>query len=291
MCETCYGAWCLTDQANQGTCCEEGSLSDWGLADPKTTSEFFALRNCWDGENESYLCPNCDAIGACCDPETGNCVQTVRKSACNPSLMDSKQPNNGKIWNENDDCDAIPACARGACCENGNCTPGVLQRDCGGDWFVRAECTADTCTVGACCDGNGGCTEELFGNCPKYNFFAGQTCEQAADECATGACCSKTTFGGGGAYCQDTIKAECPQDSLFKPGQTCQFYYCAVGACCHADGTCTYGFAENCPDAISGAFHEGKSCEEIECECGAGYRRIPPQTFLSPKASKDNPLP
>ena len=167
--------------------------------------------------------------GACCDGNTGECIDNVPVEQCVGDQME---------WFDNKLCSMIE-CLRhtGACCDgtNGVCVNDLYPEDCTGDqqeWFKGLTCLDIVCEehTGACCD-------NLTGSC--------------MDDTLQGDCL-------GGPYAQP---------EWFKM-TLCGEIQCvpAMGACCdHDDGSCTQMTQAACLALPKGEWFKATDCAAIEC--------------------------
>ncbi len=168
----------------------------------------------------------------------------------------------------------------GACClADQSCLDGVELIPCleqGGVPNPAATCAETSCTfgnqqVGACCGGDGTCTDNTtISRCSGGAFGPNQTCEQL--DCTNGgipagACC--TTAGG---CADDESILDCISvGGLPFPEMACDVVQCApisAGACCEADGTCSDGVAFDVCHGRGGVPVQGAFCDEQLCAGG-----------------------
>ncbi|NOT01967.1 MAG: hypothetical protein HOP29_15235 [Phycisphaerales bacterium] len=120
--------------------------------------------------------------GACCNNQTGDCVDDVFEADCDG-------PN--ERWELTTNCvDLIPPCEppRGACCNDatGACVNNVFQASCVGQrWSEGTLCAniSPPCEAprGACCEGDGTCANDVFqADCdgPTQAWAQDQDCNQ-----------------------------------------------------------------------------------------------------------------
>ena len=114
--------------------------------------------------------------------------------------------------------------------------------------------------IGACCEPDGACQDDvLIGEC-NARFVTGQRCADLNPPCGTGACCAPD------GTCIDAVPTEdCP--FRYAGDELCEDLdppCVPLGACCGRDGTCTNGVREDeCPDR----FEAERSCEELDPPC------------------------
>lgn len=169
--------------------------------------------------------------GACCVPDTHQCVNNVLATECEQGL-------GGFFSGEGTTCLGVP-CVFGACCRlTGLCLPDYTASACAdvpGIWHENAVCGEVQCEVlaGACCVANQCVPEATAAACATMGGSfrgAGTLCETIEPACGRGACCS-TVFG-----CFDTTPANCsslPHSSFFNgDGTTCDQIDPCPGLCC-----------------------------------------------------------
>ncbi|MEM7248945.1 MAG: LamG domain-containing protein [Acidobacteriota bacterium] len=146
----------------------------------------------------------------------------------------------------------------GACCEDdGSCTDDVVEADCDGSFEGEGTtCAGTTCPQpGACCMDDGSCTSVLEADCT--GDFAGEGVSCVAADCPQpGACCLAD------GSCTDGFEDDCA--GVFQGEDTeCAMTSCPQpGACCMADGSCTFGLPAACAGVFQGA---GVSCAAADC--------------------------
>ncbi|HVO72340.1 MAG TPA: PKD domain-containing protein, partial [Aggregatilineaceae bacterium] len=225
------------------------------------------------------VCPG-SQMGACCDPQAGQCIDTVR-------LQDCPAPNDfyagQACWQ------LPPPCGEtmiGACCDPQTpaCWDGIPMQACAPPYQSFPDQTCDQLPplcglnpTGACCDPN-------FGECHNgvtpeaceqpAEFYPDQTCDQLPPPCyqpPTGACCNAET-----TQCVDQVSStDCQAPNEFFQGQTCvqlppPCNPYPIGACCNpATAECWDGIPSPLCSA-PGVFHPGQSCAELPPPCGQG---------------------
>ena len=137
----------------------------------------------------------------------------------------------------------------GACCTESGCEESG-EEECEGTFLADADCSE----TGACCMGDGSCTETIAECCEDQGgtFFEGDCSE-------TGACCM------GDGSCTETIEACCEeQGGKFFDGDCSE-----TGACCMGDGSCTETIEACCEDQ-GGKFYDGDCSDTGACCMGDG---------------------
>ena len=212
---------------------------------------------------------NCEEhTGACCDGDTGLCMDDVPESQCQGGQLE---------WTKGTLCIDVGCVEHtGACCDgdDGICRDFLHDWECTGDqeaWFKDTLCADIECLehTGACCNGDDGiCRDfEYDGNCTgdqeewfKYTLCADIECVEH-----TGACCD-----GDDGTCRDDVHDwECTgaQEEWFKD-TPCSAIECLehTGACCNGDdGICRdYEYDGNCTGDQEEWFKD-TLCSAIEC--------------------------
>ncbi|MEE2906499.1 MAG: hypothetical protein VX527_01570 [Planctomycetota bacterium] len=113
----------------------------------------------------------------------------------------------------------------GACClSNGVCTDGLPENDCvdtGGSW-LGADSTCDDCTSGACCLGDGNCSNLIAQSCFDQggNYLGDDTdCGSCPALPANNDCSGATDVGAGGSVAVDNSSATTSGDVIDPCGE------------------------------------------------------------------------
>ncbi len=254
---------------------------------------------------------------ACCDKETGDCIDFVGKPE------DCPEGDQVQIFSPAT-CETIE-CERhtGACCDGttGTCVDGTFPEDCTGDqvvWIKDTLCIDVVCVehTGACCNAaapGGSCQNDVpESQCPvdsQHTWTKDASCSQVVCNEHTGACCNAAAPGGD---CQDDVpESQCPVDSqhTWTKGASCGQVACDehTGACCnHAapGGSCENGVPESQCDTSDpqvdwtkdascssvGCFeHTGACCLDGECTDGVAESDCLGSEAGSIKWQKDTP--
>ncbi|MCC6907031.1 MAG: lamin tail domain-containing protein [Phycisphaerales bacterium] len=141
-------------------------------------------------------------------------------------------------------------CDDGACCFGVNCTV-TSQAGCSGGVFHGAgsSCSPDPCSLGACCLDTGACLLLDINDCGLQGgvVFLGEGTTCTGGACTPGACCYE---GGCYFYPREWCSTN-PPGRYNGDGVVCAGLdpSCSLGACCRADGQCTYELEQDCVSA------------------------------------------
>ncbi len=173
----------------------------------------------------------------------------------------------------------------GGCCSAGSvgCTdtrPGACEVD-GGKLKLWAgpdiECAQTDC-LGACCEFDGTCDQQIPKDCrwkpgspdQRFNFYGGVGSDCAGRDCDVACCRPDTT-------CVEEPVNACEADLgqfAIRPGSSCNppdpDVNCSAlvtGSCCNPDGSCTDGLLKDyCPDSDNfGRWQEALACSSRDC--------------------------
>ncbi len=245
------------DCDERGACCTQTgiclSLTMAECEAPQILGSFTAGKTC-----TADFCP----AGACCH-ENG-CTVTGETYCRRVDGLNGSYKGNGSTCTTNA---CIPS---GACCINGTCLPDTRRIDCedGGGIYLGddAPCTADTCTLGTCCD-HGNCNNfqiafECSSSSTGIDFLPGEFC--STDPCERfGACCFDN-----GVCLESESQTACEFASgTFSRNLTCDQAGCEPnGACCLRDGTCQDSVALSDCEAQAGILSTEKLCDAVVCD-------------------------
>ncbi|MEM8758537.1 MAG: GC-type dockerin domain-anchored protein, partial [Planctomycetota bacterium] len=145
------------------------------------------------------------------------------------------------------------------------CTPS-------GDWMIRATWTSFDCSQlpGACCDGEGGCTELSQPACDASGGVfqgTGTTCAETSCPIPEGACCLSNN------NCLQLTESDCGLlGGDWQGGNTaCDGAICPIGAACLPDGSCIDGITQLDADMLGAVFQGvGTECDGLECPAPVG---------------------
>lgn len=169
------------------------------------------------------------------------------------------------------DCDAGVCESSGACCLPDDSCLEVTAVDCGtAGGFYRGDgidCDdVPSCTRGACCDSMAGtCTDTLGEDCMGMDqLYLGDDSDcMDGTACEIGACCMPDES------CNEITRGECSlitDGSFAGADSTCDEGTCDIGACCHADGTCDDAFYDfECSAPLDA--HFPATCAQIQTLC------------------------
>ncbi len=192
------------------------------LRPPTTDTAFYTTDHFGEiFDMDNHFVTDTPCPDACCDGNTGLCVEGLTSDEC---LASSDQA----TYTENVACAKAP-CVRhtGACCDHnggaggpgpdGACTNGTYPEDCDGNnltWHKGELCADIVCleALGSCCNLlDGTCTggrvqaECLSENPAQRVWEKGGDCLTMVCSAVLGACCDEDTFGG----CSQTTQAGC----------------------------------------------------------------------------------
>ena len=211
------------------------------------------------GTPTAGLCASvtCPKLGACCFPDTGQCVDNFPEGQCPAGFFFLCAP-----------CSQTD-CGPQACCRcDGTCLD-LLPFDCaainGMPQGPGTNCNNTDCIpFGACCFLETGlCSDNvLVTDCPTVNavFYPCQNC--ADIECGEVACCLCD------GLCAQLQPPDCiAQGGMPQPaGSTCATTFCArFGACC-VDGVCFDDVLVDVCNAQGGQFFLCQDCTNVNCE-------------------------
>ncbi len=218
---------------NDGIACTSDTNCPLGVC-PLTST-------CFGGDSDGASCQvdnDCRrrlcSFGSCCETD-GNCVDGIIELQCDPITKPTA------TFTLDATCSACPQL--GACCFGDESCVQMLESDCtsaGG--FFQGElvpCPANgqggLCTLGACCELDGTCTNnQRQSDCaaiPNSTYNAGQACGQIS--CLPrGACCVSDGNCVDGLTQMDCDSQSGTAGNYVGDGTLCQPDTCAVGACC-----------------------------------------------------------
>ena len=138
-----------------------------------------------------------------------------------------------------------------------------------GDWVMRATVTPQGCApvTGACCRGNGTCTDGFTeAECDTVGgSYQGDAVACADVDCPapTGACCVEAT----GECIQVDAELCSLGGGLFYGSESCSDFTCfPVGSCCLPDGTCVDAVNPEVCELGGGTFQgDGTTCSAADC--------------------------
>jgi hypothetical protein len=222
-----------TGAGGMGACC----LADGSCLDDLTPGDCANQGGEYQGNNTACTQVTClPRLGACCDPLTQICTETLQADCPHP------------VWIDGATCNPNP-CPEplGACCNQGTCSQ-TTQTACQGDWQgPGVPCVPNPCPQpprGACCPTPlspfDRCRFMLEAECERLNgnyLGDGSSCKSCPP--LTGACCR-------GNNCFEATPTECDRvnGNFIGVGIICTDDLCVsqqcIGACCDpVTGDCT----------------------------------------------------
>jgi hypothetical protein len=268
--------------ASWGESCETGACClESHCIDDVSSEKCLELGGAYLGDRS--LCETsytCVSIGACCFPPY-ECYENVFEEDC-------------VIWGgifegEDTTCDSAECWDEplGACCyDDLTCIDSMPQEVCesSGGYFLGpdTDCFEDQCPYfdqgGACCiDTEIGKACLDFTTQEECSFLGGEyrgpgTLCEFEDCIPLGACCVTV---GDTPSCTDSVTPDLCEDGSWYEGLTCEEieFECNPpwGACCLAEvNACWDGFSKIECEQSGGLFHEGQTCNDINCQPATG---------------------
>lgn len=170
-----------------------------------------------------------------------------------------------------------PNAPKGACCpSSGPCRDNVTSDACSGDWKEGRSCSEQNlCANGkaACCTSSGSCSLKTAEECTgssKYHPETLQCPSPAYAVCGQVVCCAPQGVPGLTSMCLLANPTQCRNmRGTVKTGLStisCEGNPCNLGACCSPDGNqCVLSTSSACSTASGKAYHEGKTCNNVDC--------------------------
>ena len=288
LCSTEIGACCCQtcgfdgpcNSCNGGSCFNEGYADCWARSTVNDYTTFNHGVSCCSTYGGNSICDdvNCTDCNECPGSSMGSCCYTDPSDYTGNSdnCSESNQGNctgQQETWTSND-CGYCVNFETGSCCLNDICYR-MTEEQCNnlGGMYPNdgLECDEYTCSTGACCNGDGTCTDNVSPSDCQYDvsrgFYPDELCDQ---QCNVGSCCS---YDASGPNCTDAyIRDEC-QDwhgGLFFDGLLCANQgdnnncFEQPGACCYDQNntpTCGIMTATECFTKDHGNWQgEGSNC-------------------------------
>ncbi len=253
------GTWTGGALCTQVACDEPGACCD---PNNRTCTDGVVGADCTGIDTSWTRLTACNQLDPACQfAPTGSCCNNTT-FVCNDGIVAFYCNGVDETWTEGVRCrDLGSACTApetGACCETGTCTTQTPE-NCAllSGTYLGADSICDgTCDIGACCQVNGTCTDDVLRlECTQTDATCSVDTTCATAGCvATGACCVPV--------CSDLSSTECAaQGGNYDVSNP-------IGTCCFAS-TCSDGTLADC-DAVSGTYGgDGSACESATCLTGA----------------------
>lgn len=284
--QTCGEADCAVDLPVGAGCTSDGVCHDNITQSAAVEQNIGTCTNCeWQQAtqcNPAFSafrnCPPATDLGKCCRNFNNICVNNVSLAQCQDFFGTGNININGTGFTLGQNCnagDCLSCTGFGACCGSHNCfvateafcnlVSATYQGDC-------TDCVSHSCSLeGACCDGDGDCTQEVEDDCRRAgSSFLGVGISCSPNPCAypeIGACC----FDDG--ICSDITESACADGTWLYDAQ-CSDFPCpvAVGGCCDPfTGECEDGVtAEDCQNSGRVFAGEGSICAYVDCDQPTG---------------------